>query len=123
MVFRQDLRQQSISAKYSVTVNQLSMLGRVIIHKADGRVTQFTIIQQLAQQQLARVTGAVNQHPPSVGRSARWQHLTKETKRDATAGEQQQHYQSVVQENRARESLETKFEQDDQHADDRAGRH
>src|SRR5205814_7759862 len=80
-----DFSERSVSTKNAEAVNQLAMLVRIIVHKTDRRIAQFSIIQQLAQQQFTGIAGAIDQDALAVFFVRRRQHLSKEAKGDAAA--------------------------------------
>ena len=104
-------------------MDYLSLLLRIVVHETNRSITELAIVQQFPQQQLSGVAGSINQNAPAVSGAHRRQDLAEESKRDAAAGQEQQHYQCINHEDSSREALEAKLEQHNHHADERPGRH
>src|ERR1041385_2794323 len=97
-------------------MNQLAVLVAIVIHESDRRTSQLSIVEQLAEQQLARIPGAIDENAFALPAIRPPQHLAEYTKGDATCGKQREHNDAIQQEYDARESLKTKLEKDNDDA-------
>jgi hypothetical protein len=59
-----DLAQHAACAEHAQSVNQLALLEVVIIDETDRGTPERVVVRQLAQQQVTRVPGPVDQHAP-----------------------------------------------------------
>ncbi len=100
----------------------LPFLKRVVVDEADRRVLELEVVAHLAQEQLARVARAVDEHA-AAARRGRGQELPEEAERDPAPGEHQEEEHRVEDEDGAREALEAEGEEQHEHARHRPGRH
>src|SRR5215210_1713160 len=66
-----DAAQVAVAAEDAQPVDDLALLERVVVDEADGRVLEPQVVAHLAQQQLARVARAVDEHAPAAARGRR----------------------------------------------------
>src|SRR6267143_4421000 len=119
-MFAYDLAQHAVSSENAKAVDYLSLLLRIVVHETNRSIAEVAIVQQLPQQQLSGVAGSINQNAPAFAVVHHRQDLTEESKRNAAACQEQQHYQCINHEDSSREALEAKLEQHDHQADKRA---
>src|SRR5208337_1116085 len=109
-----DGQERAVAAEDSQTVDDLALLERVVVGKADGRALEGCIVEQLPRQELSRVAGAVDEDAVSRRRPRRRQELAEQAEGQTAAGQQDQEDEPVQDDDDPREALEAEGEQEGQ---------
>ena len=75
-----DIAQRAVAPKHPQSMNNLSLLHWIVVHKPNRYVLQLSIIQYLAQKQFTAIPRPVNQHAAPGAAVGRRQKLPKEAK-------------------------------------------
>src|SRR5205085_10016180 len=80
-----DAPERTVAAEDAITVYDLALLQRIIVHESDRRQLQLAVVQDLAQQQLARVARAIDQDAAACVRRPQRQHQAEQAERSTAA--------------------------------------